>query len=249
MTKQNPYDELLKAPPESRKRVGEHLYDLRYKDRAQRATRLPAKRRLKRIALFKTIIGRGHQCILELGCGSGDLTYALLDHAGEVVGTDISATAIEIAVGRKNLWSLSDEQIKKIVFKQMSAVQLDFPDDMFDWAVSTSMIEHLHPDDVDKHLCEVRRALKAGGNYLLWCPNGLGHHEDRIDHLTMWSYREWVAKLRNAGFRRFRSTMAARPPLVDAKWKIILEAFLSRLHIKVMWSRLGVRNILLVATK
>jgi hypothetical protein len=48
----------------------------------------------------------------------------------------------------------------------MSAVQLDFPQAMFDWAVSTSMIEHLHPDDVDIH-------LKPGGNYLMWCPNGL----------------------------------------------------------------------------
>ena len=72
----------------------------------------------------------------------------LVDHAEKIVGTDISANAVELASLRKKLWSLRDDQIKKIEFKQMSAVQLDFPDAMFDWAVSTSMIEHLHPDDV-----------------------------------------------------------------------------------------------------
>jgi ubiquinone/menaquinone biosynthesis C-methylase UbiE len=108
-----------------------------------------------------------------LGCGPGDLIYALVDHAEKIVGTDISANAVELASLRKKLWSLRGDQIKKIEFKQMSAVQLDFPQAMFDWAVSTSMIEHLHPDDVDIHLREVYRVLKPGGNYLMWCPNGL----------------------------------------------------------------------------
>ena len=249
MAKQNPYDDLLNAPPASRKQVAEHLYDQRYADRPQRATQLPAKRRLKRVALFKAIIGRGHQCILELGCGSGDLTYALVDHSEKVVGTDISANAIEIAALRKNLWSLRDDQIKKADFKQMSAVQLDFADGMFDWAISTSMIEHLHPEDVDVHLREVRRVLKAGGNYLIWCPNGLGHHDDRDAHLTMLSYREWMEKLTKVGFRRFRSTMTSRLPLVDARCKMFLEKMLLLSRLNIMWSHLGVRNVLLVATK
>ena len=131
----------------------------------------------------------------------------------------------------------------------MSAVQLDLPDSQFDWAISTSMIEHLHPDDVDVHLREVWRILKIGGNYLIWCPNGLGHHEDRDAHLTMLSYRQWIDKLRAAGFRSFRSTLTSRPPVVDARWKIALETILSRTRTKVMWSHLGVRNVLLVATK
>jgi ubiquinone/menaquinone biosynthesis C-methylase UbiE len=154
-----------------------------------------------------------------LGCGPGDLIYALVDHAEKIVGTDISANAVELASLRKKLWSLRGDQIKKIEFKQMSAVQLDFPQAMFDWAVSTSMIEHLHPDDVDIHLREVYRVLKPGGNYLMWCPNGLGHHDDRDVHLTMLSYSEWMGKLAKAGFRRSRSTLTSRLPLVDARFK------------------------------
>jgi hypothetical protein len=46
--------------------------------------------------------------------------------------------------------------------------------------------------------------------------------------MTMLSYREWIDKLRRAGFRRFRSTLTSRPPMVGARWKIVLETILSR---------------------
>ena len=209
----------------------------------------PNPRRLSRIALYKAIIGHGHERILELGCGSGDLAYALVGHAQKIVATDIDSDDIERARCRADLWSLSDEQIKKIEFRAMSALELDFSENEFDWAISTSMVEHLDPRSVERHLREVHRVLKSNGSYLIWCPNGLGRHEDQAGHLTMWSYREWVEKLRNAGFRRFRSTLTSRPPLVDARWKIILEAILSRSRSRIMWSHLGVRNILLIATK
>jgi ubiquinone/menaquinone biosynthesis C-methylase UbiE len=249
MTKQNSYDDLLNAPPASRKKVAEDLYDQHYEIRPGKIDRLPARRRLRRIAVYKSIIGYGHQAILELGCGPGDLIYALVDHAEKIVGTDISANAVELASLRKKLWSLRGDQIKKIEFKQMSAVQLDFPQAMFDWAVSTSMIEHLHPDDVDIHLREVYQVLKPGGNYLMWCPNGLGHHDDRDVHLAMLSYSEWMRKLAKAGFRRFRSTLTSRLPLVAARFKIFVERMLLLSRLPIMWSHLGMRNVLLVATK
>jgi ubiquinone/menaquinone biosynthesis C-methylase UbiE len=113
-----------------------------------------------------------------LGCGSEDLAYALADHAQKIVAIDIDREDIERARRRADLWSLSDEQIRKIEFRAMSALQLDFSDNEFDWAISTSMVEHLEPREVERHLREVQRVLKPGGNYLIWCPNGLGHHED-----------------------------------------------------------------------
>lgn len=209
----------------------------------------PSKRRLERIALYKAIIGYGHARILELGCGSGDLAYSLVDHAQRIVATDIDGEDIKLAQRRAELWSLSPDQLRKIEFKQMSALQLDFSESEFDWVISTSMVEHLNPHDVERHLREVHRVLKPHGSYLMWCPNGLGHHEDQADHRTMWSYRQWIEKLRRAGFRRFRSTMTSRAPLVDARWKIVLETVLSSARMKIMWSHLGVRNVFLVATK
>jgi SAM-dependent methyltransferase len=245
----NQFEDLLKAPATERDQVAARLYDHGYGKRLEQDFRLPSKRRLERIALYKAVIGTGHEQLLELGCGSGDLTYRLLDNAARIVATDISQNAIELAQRRRELWGLNGEEFGRIEFRQMSAVQLDLPDGQFDWAISTSMIEHLHPDDVDVHLREVRRVLKLGGNYLIWCPNGLGHHEDRDAHLTMLSYRQWIDKLRHAGFRRFRSTLTARPPVVGAAWKVALETILWRTGTKVLWSHLGVRNVLLVATK
>ena len=249
MRQENRYDALVKAPASARKEVTEGLYDEHYGDRLHKATQLPARRRIKRIAAFKAIIGRGHEAILELGCGFGDLTYALVDCAERVVGTDISSKAVELAVKRKEFWPLTDEQIGKVDFKPMSAVHLEFPDNVFDWTVSTSMIEHLHPEDVETHLRGVWRVLKPGGHYLFWCPNGLGHHGDRDQHLTMLSYAEWIEKLRRIGFQFFRTTLTSCPTLVAAGWKIFLEKLLSGLRIKILWSHLGVRNVLLVAMK
>ncbi len=210
---------------------------------------LPSSTRRKKIALYQAIIGRGHQRILEMGCARGDLSYALLDNAENVVAIDIGASQIELAQRRKTLWSLSEQQARKVSFMVMSAVDLKLPDGAFDWAISTSMIEHLYPQDVMTHLSEVRRVLKPGGQYLIWCPNRLGHHRDRDYHLSMLSYSEWMENLRRAGFRGFRSTLTSRLPLVDARFKVSMERLMWSAGIKILWTHLGVRNVLLVASK
>ena len=249
MARQKFDDDILNAPAASGQRVTESPHDQGCESRSEKAGALPSKRRRKRIALYQAIIGRGHESILEIGCGSGDLTYALVDLAEKVVAIEISAEDIALARNRRKLWPLSEEQIRKIEFLQMSGVQLDFPDETFDWAISTSVVEHLHPEEVISHLREVRRVLKVGGKYLMWCPNRLGRHTDREGHLTMLSYREWMEKLAEVGFVGFRSTLTSRLPMVDASLKVFLERWLSRLKIRLMWSHLGVRNVLLVASK
>jgi ubiquinone/menaquinone biosynthesis C-methylase UbiE len=249
MARQKLDDDILNAPAASGQRVTESPCDQGHHSNPSKDSALPSKRRRKRIALYQAIIGRGHKSILEIGCGSGDLTYALVNHAEKIVAIEISAKDIALARMRCDLWSLREEQIRKTEFIQMSATQLDFDNETFDWAISTSVVEHLRPEDVGAHLSEVRRVLKAGGKYLLWCPNRLGRHRDQDGHLTMLSYHEWMEKLTNAGFGDFRTTLTSRLPMVDARMKVFLERWLSRMKIKLMWSHLGVRNVLLVAGK
>jgi len=210
---------------------------------------LPSSTRRRKIALYQAIIGRGHQRILEMGCARGDLSYALLNNAENVVAIDIEASQIELAQRRKALWSLNEQHAKKVSFMVMSAIDLKLPDEAFDWAISTSMIEHLCPQDVMTHLSEVRRVLKPGGKYLVWCPNRLGHHRDRDYHLSMLCYSEWMENLRRAGFRDFRSTLTSQLPLVDARLKVYMERLMWSAGIKILWTHLGVRNVLLVASK
>ena len=57
----------------------------------------PTARRRRRLALYSRVIGSGHQAMLELGCGSGDLTCALVELAQRVVGIDMSSASLRLA--------------------------------------------------------------------------------------------------------------------------------------------------------
>lgn len=251
MDRDNLYESILTATRGQRAKIYETVYDEVYRKKEVEAKLLrpPGRRRQNRISIYRAIIGQGHGRILEIGCGLGDLTYALADRAREVVGVDISAKVIDFAKKRRGLWPIGADQAEKVEFLQMRATQLDFPPGTFDYVASTSMIEHLHPDDVGPHLEEVWRVLKTGGGYLVWCPNRLGHHGDRDGHLSMFSYQELIDRMKIVGFRDFRSPLFNRPPMVGAEFKVFLEKMLSCLGIRVLWSHLGLRNILLVAKK
>jgi ubiquinone/menaquinone biosynthesis C-methylase UbiE len=159
-------------------------------------------------------------------------------------------TALKTAQARESLWRLDHRVAKRVSFAQMNATELAFVDASLDCVVSTSMIEHLHPEDIQPHLREVHRVLKPEGRYLVWCPNGLGHHKDRDFHLSMFSHRELIAAMRQAGFDGFQSLLFNRYPLwVDATFKVFLEDWLTRLKVRILWSHLGVRNILLLGKR
>lgn len=242
---------ITRAGHEQRESIYGEVYDGLYEDMERQANHMrpPARRRQKRISIYKAVIGVGHDQVLEIGCGMGDLTYALTNHAKKVIGIDVSAKALEFAWKRRCLRIIGEDQAEKVKFLQMSGMSLDFPSETFDYVVSTSMIEHLHPDDVRPHLQEVWRVLNPRGRYLVWCPNRLGHHKDRDGHLSMFSYGELMEKMTWTGFREFRSPVFNRPPMVDARFKVLLEQILYGLGITILWSHLGVRNILLVAKK
>ncbi len=198
----------------------------------------------KRIALYRRIIGGGHRAILEIGCASGGLTSALADLASQTIGIDISSNLVRVAQQAER--ALPG---KSVSFVQMNAIELGFAPSTFDFAVSSSMIEHLHPDDIDTHLCDVFRVLRDGGAYLVWCPNRLGHHKHRNFHLCMMSYCDLIERMKRAGFSRFRTPMFKSVPMVDAGFKVAMENAMTAVRLKVLWSHLGVRNICLVGFK
>jgi SAM-dependent methyltransferase len=238
------------ANPQERAKIYAEIYDAGASDlRPANACdiRPPSARRRKRLSLYSSIIGSGHQAILELGCGTGDLTCVLAGLAQRVVGIDMSGASLSVA--RQRADQLPAELGARVQLTKMNAVRPEFAEGSFDYAVSTSMIEHLHPEDVDTHLREVWRVLKPRGRYLVWCPNRLGHHKDRPDHLSMMSYGELVGRMRQAGFVGFVSPLLAGPPMVNTRAKVCMERALSQLHIGVFWSHLGVRNLLVVAAK
>ncbi|HJZ60022.1 MAG TPA: class I SAM-dependent methyltransferase [Gemmataceae bacterium] len=76
-------------------------------------------------------------------------------------------------------------------------------------AFSNMLIEHLHPDDFDRHLREVARVLRPGGVYVCRTPHrytgpqDISQHFDAEAtglHLREYSFRELAARFRAAGF-------------------------------------------------
>lgn len=244
----NPYLEKFEGALSNRESVYAEIYEGLYSNRQVEIIRSPSKRRQKRIRLYQLIIGKGRGNILEIGCGSGDLTSELAQNAARVVGIDVSARMIEMAKTRMHRFPPQGSG-GRVEFYCMGATNIQYENGAFDWVVSTSLIEHLHPDDIQPHLLEVCRVLKKGGRYLVWAPNRLGNHKDRDFHLSMFSYRELTGEMQRAGFHKFQTTFMNRPWLVNVKWKILLESWMAASRLKIFWSHLGIRNILFVAGK
>jgi ubiquinone/menaquinone biosynthesis C-methylase UbiE len=102
---------------------------------------------------------KGKKC-LDGGCGGGRYLVALSRlGASEVRGIDISEDAVRVANQRLNERSLRGEAI------QASVLEIPFPDNSFDYVVSSGVIHHT--PNPKKGFDELVRVLKPGGKFFL----------------------------------------------------------------------------------
>jgi demethylmenaquinone methyltransferase/2-methoxy-6-polyprenyl-1,4-benzoquinol methylase/phosphoethanolamine N-methyltransferase len=104
------------------------------------------------------------ESILDVGCGTGQLTRAAKDRAGsssEVAGIDASAEMITVA-RRKALENGTD-----VDFQPGLIERLPFADDQFDLVLSSLMVHHLPDDLKELGFGEIYRVLKPGGRLLV----------------------------------------------------------------------------------
>ena len=148
--------------------------------------------------------------VLEVGCGRGDVLFALAEAGLHCTGVEPSHRMIQVC-----------EQGSGVDVQYGTADRLQFPDGAFDLVFSQQVLEHLHPDDVPAHLAEAFRVLRPGGLLAVETPNRRTGPQDISRgftptaeglHLKEWCMAELTAAFRTAGFVRLRGLLA--PPVM-----------------------------------
>lgn len=123
--------------------------------------------------------------VLEIGCGRGRLSRALLRYNPKlVIGIDYALT--------KKMQEFSDERLS---LREADARNLDLPGNSIDSIFSINVFEHI--DDLKKALAEMSRVLKPGGKIFtrfspIWTSR-VGHHykhvkPEIVKHIPSWGH-------------------------------------------------------------
>jgi demethylmenaquinone methyltransferase/2-methoxy-6-polyprenyl-1,4-benzoquinol methylase len=136
-------------------------------DLVNRIVTLGLDKKWRRLAALECLRGKPRR-ILDLGCGTGDLTVNIAGLAGApaiVAGLDYSLPMLELA-RRK---AVRSGVASRVDFLRGQADSLPFPDSCFD-AVGISFafrnLTYKNPI-CRQHLTEVGRVLKTGGRYVI----------------------------------------------------------------------------------
>jgi len=108
--------------------------------------------------LERTDLARARQ-VLEVGCGSGAVTRAIVDRLGDgarVVAADINPYMLSEARALASEKGMSEA----ITFEAANAEALPYPDAQFDVVVCTTVLEE---GDADRMVAELARATRPGG--------------------------------------------------------------------------------------
>lgn len=161
------------------------------------------------ISGWVAMIGPPPRRVLEVGAGQGALARALARAGYDVVANDISAERGGRRDGRDGVEWHDTDGVDLTRFEQPES---------YDAVISDQVVEHLHPDDVPRHLRSARRLLRHDGRYVFRTPHGpSGPYDSSLafglpvalgTHLREYSFASRVASLRAAGYQR---VLAERP--------------------------------------
>jgi demethylmenaquinone methyltransferase/2-methoxy-6-polyprenyl-1,4-benzoquinol methylase len=109
---------------------------------------------------FRDVIARPDARILDLCCGTGDMTFALRRQAGksspQIIGADFSHAMLQRATGKSSAQNGSGPE-----WIEADALSLPFPGAHFDLVTSAFGFRNLA--DYDAGLREIVRVLRPGG--------------------------------------------------------------------------------------
>jgi demethylmenaquinone methyltransferase/2-methoxy-6-polyprenyl-1,4-benzoquinol methylase len=152
-------------------------------DLVNRIITLGLDKRWRRLAALTCLEGNP-QRVLDLGCGTGDLTIniaRLSEEGAEIAGLDYSLPMLELARMKATRAGVGE----KVNFVHGEATHLPFPEGHFACVGISFAFRNLTYKNplCQPHLTEVKRVLKPGGRYVIvessqpdnWVIRGLFH--------------------------------------------------------------------------
>ena len=258
--------QLLESRPEERSRLFRQAYETLFRSvpaHPQLGDAAAEPNRAKLAYLVACLPRQG--AFAELGCGDGRFLLALARPGRPGIGLDVAGPLLALAArartGGHAFFVQADILAPPLCEGGLAAI------------ISSQLIEHIHPDDVPRHLRQVFELLRPGGILLLDTPNRVSGPHDVSQyfapkacgfHLREYTIRDLTRLLRSAGFRSIRSPLLpprlagyraalVRAGLAPARLKIPAESLLERVSDPQRarrWARrLLLGNIYLVARR
>ncbi len=97
--------------------------------------------------------------VLEIGTGTGIISFAICSKVASIVATDISPAMLKIATQKQE-----ETNIRNIDFQIQDSYQLTFPDNTFDVVIASNLLHLLY--EPEKPISEVKRVLKDNGIFI-----------------------------------------------------------------------------------
>jgi len=123
-------------------------------------------RRMKKTAQFVVdavpdLKNQNAKKVLDLGCGAGRHSILLAKNGFEVIGIDISKSALKMA----NRWTRK-ERLGNVAFVRATMTNVPLKDCCLDAVISVSVIHHGFKKDIETTVKEVYRTLQKNGKFL-----------------------------------------------------------------------------------
>lgn len=143
--------------------------------------------------------------VLEIGAGTGLITFAICSKVMSIIATDILPEMIKVAQQKKE-----EQKLTNIDFQVQDSYKLDFSDNSFDMVLATNVLHLLY--EPEKAIREVKRVVRDNGVFI--APNFcMGEtRKDRIiaklaglvsgfKIVNKWSIKEYKKVITTCGFQ------------------------------------------------